>query len=552
MTEWLLSGHNTQEWAGVARLMSLTATEAVVNDQTIWVLNQLAGDHADLDQTLKPIVLVQGRVYLSINYLLRNVAAVLPFDSASVGVPAEQVPAELMREAPRLSQRQQLQLLLRFGRLYRWAAHFYRRKLADHDYTVKGLYWQLREDPLTPLPVIRSLFEPEFFAGLVETARAHAAITMIVTVLDSTLRRQAPQLLSLFVGQATATALIGQRVWDLRQTAEQCGPEVCRMLQEGMSDLDAYRVLPAAAPLVTGVQTFLREYGHRGFRFERDFETERLADHPEHVLLAVAGQLSEEEPPEVRAEAARRVALKALRQMNLAQRRFWQWTLRWGRRLLSWRENSNSSLALGQATYGLAARLMARRFYPGLPDDVMMFYTLDEFLACARSGGEQRVDQDALNRRRAQFELHRMQTPPPELIWYDPLTRRWRPALEQEKEPSTPTTARMQGIAASAGSGPVEGIAVVTNDPLDAGRRLLELQGPVILITRLTDPAWSSLFRRLSAVVTELGGVISHAAIVARENGLPAVVGVPEATRWVRDGQRLRVDGAAGTVEVIG
>jgi phosphohistidine swiveling domain-containing protein len=72
-----------------------------------------------------------------------------------------------------------------------------------------------------------------------------------------------------------------------------------------------------------------------------------------------------------------------------------------------------------------------------------------------------------------------------------------------------------------------------------------------VLITRLTDPAWSSLFRRLSAVVTELGGVISHAAIVARENGLPAVVGVPGITRRVRDGQRLRVDGAAGTVEVL-
>jgi pyruvate,water dikinase len=55
----------------------------------------------------------------------------------------------------------------------------------------------------------------------------------------------------------------------------------------------------------------------------------------------------------------------------------------------------------------------------------------------------------------------------------------------------------------------------------------------------------------LSAVVTELGGVISHAAIVARENGLPAVVGVPEATRRIRNGQRLRVDGAAGTIEVI-
>ncbi|HIE39389.1 MAG TPA: hypothetical protein EYH30_10190 [Anaerolineales bacterium] len=181
----------------------------------------------------------------------------------------------------------------------------------------------------------------------------------------------------------------------------------------------------------------------------------------------------------------------------------------------------------------------------------MMFYTLEEFLAFVHSRGEERVDQGTLNRRRAQFELYQTQPPPPELIWYNPLTRHWRPALEQEEEALAAGHARLQGIAASAGSGPSEGIAVVTNDPLDAARRLLEMEGPVVLVTRLTDPAWSSLFRRLSAVVTELGGVISHAAIVARENGLPAVVGVPEATHRVRDGQWLRVDGTTGTVEVL-
>ncbi|RMF35055.1 MAG: phosphoenolpyruvate carboxykinase, partial [Chloroflexi bacterium] len=120
----------------------------------------------------------------------------------------------------------------------------------------------------------------------------------------------------------------------------------------------------------------------------------------------------------------------------------------------------------------------------------------------------------------------------------------------EEAATATPAT-RLEGIAASAGSGPAEGIAVVTNDPLDAGRRLLEMDEPVVLVTRLTDPAWSGLFRRLSAVVTELGGVISHAAIVARENGLPAVVGIPEVTRRIRDGQRLRVDGATGIVEIL-
>jgi pyruvate,water dikinase len=97
----------------------------------------------------------------------------------------------------------------------------------------------------------------------------------------------------------------------------------------------------------------------------------------------------------------------------------------------------------------------------------------------------------------------------------------------------------------------VEGVALVTNDPYEAGQMLLETEGPVVLVTRLTDPAWSSLFARLAAVVTERGGVISHAAIIARENGLPAVASVPDVTQRIRNGQRVRVDGYSGVVEIL-
>jgi len=544
MTEWLLSGHNTQETTGVARPVTVTMTEHGLDAQISWFLGRLAGDTSDFDPTLKPSAVVQGRLYLNINYYARNMAAVMPFDPESVGVPAGLV--EVTTEVPR---GRLLRLPFRFRRTYRWAANFYRRVLPDLDRRLREVYWQLREGPDDPLPLIWSLFEPEFYTRTRDTDRAHIVIALTITALDGVLRQRAPQLLSLFAGEATATSLIGQRIWELRQEVERCSPRVRRMLEGGVVELAAYEALPTARPLVEGVRAFLREYGHRGFRYEADFETERLADRPEHILLAVAGQLSEGEPPEVRAEAARQVALEALGRMSPAARPLWRRILRWGRQLISWREDSKSNIALRQATYGLAARYLARHFYPHHPDDTMMFYTLEEFLAFVRSRGEERVDMGTLDRRRAQFELYQTQPPPPELIWYDPHTHHWRPALEQEEAVTGVT--RLQGIAASAGSGPAEGVAVVTNDPLDAARRLLQLEGPVVLVTRLTDPAWSSLFRRLSAVVTELGGVISHAAIVARENGLPAVVGVPEVTRQVRDGQLLRVDGSTGVVEVL-
>lgn len=545
MTEWLLSGHNTQETTGIALPVTLTMTEPGLDDQISWSVSQFADDPSVLDHTLKPTVAIQGRLYLNITYFVQNAGRVLPFDPESLGAPKGLVP-----EPPKAPLSHQLRLPFRFLKLYRWASRFYRRELPVVDRQLREIYWKLQEET-DFLPWVDALFEPGFYARSRVVDRAHVFISLIVTALDSMIRQQVPQFLSLFVGQQTSTSLIGQRIWELSQVARGCGPRVIEMLTQGIADLEAYRRVPEAIPLVEGVQEFLREYGHRGFRYEADFEAARLAEHPEHILLSIAGQLKEKESPEARAAAARQEALVALRRMNPIRRAFWSFLLRWGRQLISWREDSKSNLALRQAAYGQAARRLARHFYPDQPDDIMMFYKLDEFLEFIRSRGEKRVAMDVLQRRRTEHELHCHQPPPPELVWYDPETGYWRPAVEEAPRAATTAPTRFKGIPASPGDGPVEGIALVTNDPIEAGQRLLRMEGPVILVTRLTDPAWSSLFRRLTGVVTELGGVISHAAIVARENGLPAVVGVTDVTRHIRNGQRLRVDGRNGIVEIL-
>lgn len=546
MTEWLLSGHNTQETTGTARPVTLSMTESGLDAQISWFLGRLAGDTSDFDPTLKPTQVVQGQLYLNIDYYTRNMARVMPFDSESVGAPAH-----LIQETEKVPPARMMRLPWRFRETYRWAADFNRHTMPDVECRLREIYWQLREGSGDMLPLIRELFEPPFYPQTRDVDRAHIVITLTITALDGVLRQRVPELLNLFAGQATTTSLIGQRIWELSQAVEECGPQVQELLEQGVVELEAYQGVPEAAPLMAGVRSFIREYGHRGFRHEADLETERLADRPEHLILAIASQMKESEPPEVRADAARRSAEAALQRMNPVNRLFWRRILEWGQQMITWREVSKSNIALRQAAYGLAARHMARNFYPNEPDDEMMFYTLDELMEFVRTEGQAQVEQETLDRRRAQFELHQTQPAPPELVWYNPETCHWRPALSEEAEEVVSTITQLEGIAASAGSGPAEGVAVVTNDPLDAARRLMELEGPVILITRLTDPAWSSLFRRLNGVVTELGGVISHAAIVARENGLPAVVGVPDATRRLRNGQQLRINGATGIVEVV-
>jgi pyruvate,water dikinase len=100
------------------------------------------------------------------------------------------------------------------------------------------------------------------------------------------------------------------------------------------------------------------------------------------------------------------------------------------------------------------------------------------------------------------------------------------------------------GLPVSAGT--VEGRARVILDMAEA-----DLEAGDILVTTHTDPSWSPLFVAITGLVTEVGGLMTHGAVIAREYGLPAVVGVLDATRLIRDGQRIRVHGTDGYIEVL-
>ncbi len=100
------------------------------------------------------------------------------------------------------------------------------------------------------------------------------------------------------------------------------------------------------------------------------------------------------------------------------------------------------------------------------------------------------------------------------------------------------------GLPVSAGT--IEGRARVILD-----MALADLEAGDILVTAYTDPSWTPLFVAIAGLVTEVGGLMTHGAVIAREYGLPAVVGVQHATRLIRDGQRIRVHGTEGYVEIL-
>ena len=95
-------------------------------------------------------------------------------------------------------------------------------------------------------------------------------------------------------------------------------------------------------------------------------------------------------------------------------------------------------------------------------------------------------------------------------------------------------------------SGTIEGRARVILNMADA-----DLEPGDILVTAYTDPSWTPLFVTVTGLVTEVGGLMTHGAVIAREYGLPAVVGVQQATQLIRDGQRIRVHGTEGYVEIL-
>jgi pyruvate,water dikinase len=151
--------------------------------------------------------------------------------------------------------------------------------------------------------------------------------------------------------------------------------------------------------------------------------------------------------------------------------------------------------------------------------------------------------------RRAAYDRYRALPPYPTLIRgrFDP--EAWAADPDRRSDVHDASAAPLgDGVSGFPGAaGVVEGVARVIHDVADADA----LEQGEILVTTVTNIGWTPLFPRAAAVVTDVGAPLSHAAIVARELGVPAVVGCGNATTRIKTGDRVRVDGGRGTVTVL-
>jgi phosphoenolpyruvate synthase/pyruvate phosphate dikinase len=179
-----------------------------------------------------------------------------------------------------------------------------------------------------------------------------------------------------------------------------------------------------------------------------------------------------------------------------------------------------------------AERLVQAHVLRGQED--IFYLTFQELHEVVRTN---QVDGLLIRLRKDAFRVHQALTPPRVLTSDGEVIAG---AYRREDLPA----GALVGLPVSAGT--VEGRARAILDMAEA-----DLEAGDILVTTYTDPSWTALFVAIKGLVTEVGGLMTHGAVIVREYGLPAVVGVEHATRLIRDGQRIRVDGTAGYVQML-
>ncbi|NEB35277.1 phosphoenolpyruvate synthase [Streptomyces sp. SID14446] len=326
-------------------------------------------------------------------------------------------------------------------------------------------------------------------------------------------------------------------------------PDVVAFL-EGVQDegfLDELAKLTGGAEARDAIEAYLDRYGMRCVG-EIDITRPRWRERPSTLVPVILDNVRLFEPgaAERRFEQGRRKArekeqdvLARLRALPDGDRKADE-TKRMidrVRTFIGYREYPKYGIIARYFVYKTALMEEAHRLVQAgvLPEPEDSFYlTFQEFHDAARS---QQVDHRLVERRKDAFRSYERLTPP------RVLTSDGEAVTGAYRRDDVPPGA-LTGLPVSAGT--VEGRARVILDMAEA-----DLEAGDILVTTFTDPSWSPLFVGIAGLVTEVGGQMTHGAVIAREYGLPAVVGVDRATRLIEDGRRIRVHGTDGYVEIL-
>lgn len=316
--------------------------------------------------------------------------------------------------------------------------------------------------------------------------------------------------------------------------------------------------------LAEAIDAFLAEYGHRSAG-ELELMEPRWSDDPALLLRPFREYVLNPRQESAAELAERQVAAREAGERKIAEALGSRWFdralplrrrvmadyIKWAQIYAPLRENPKFSLlSLVQEQRRLLCELADRLIRRGRFDarDEVFFLFRGELEEMVRHPADEVLAgrmRSRVVRRRRQYEIWKGQSPPAVLGARAVVpTERAAPAAAMNMA-TTKTGMILAGMGAAPGE--VEGVAHVALTA-EEGNRLSPGQ---ILVARFTDPGWTPIFPLAAGVVTDIGGRLSHGAIVAREYGIPAVVNVREATSTIVSGQQIRVDGIKGTVEIL-
>ena len=354
---------------------------------------------------------------------------------------------------------------------------------------------------------------------------------------------------------AGAKSVSSEQAFDLLALAHRarCEERTRAYFAHGPESVDGFREALQGTKFLAAFERFLEDYGHRG-PYESDWSLPRYREDPTPLLFTIGAHVRSAQcvaAEEIRSRQEREAAVTWA--AFVAQVPRWQqsvvlpvarWLLVRIKRLYQWRELVRSE----DVRHGSALRpwhlILAGRFvergWIKAPDDYF-FLLLGEVEAAIRDAAAAAGLRDVVTRRKTEITAWR-HLEMPLLMRESELPRLIRRATADLPAAAVST---LHGMCVSAGC--AEGEVVVLREPSEFAR----MKRGAILVAPATDPSWTPLFTLASGVIVEIGGMLSHASTIAREYGLPALANVKDATRRLKDGDRVRLDATGGVVEIV-
>jgi rifampicin phosphotransferase len=338
------------------------------------------------------------------------------------------------------------------------------------------------------------------------------------------------------------TAEVGPALWRMAQILRASSFKGLVLNHPVLEALSLLRENPQAQPFITEFQAFLLRHGYRCPN-DAELYHPRWAEAPEQVIELIKSYLyTDNSSNPVRTEQSRQQEREQLTaqiaaQLNPIRRRIFHWLLNQAQNKIRLRDNNRSYVAKFLFPSRLLIAELGQRWsakgWLTFPDDIF-FLTLYEIDDIVNSNGLSEPSKDlvtVVSKRREAFDYWHTIVAPAAL----------GPGGIPIPDPE-PTDSFLQGLPAS--SGRVRGTARLIRRLEEATR----LSKGDILVTQATDPGWTPVFPLVSGLVLEVGGQLSHGAIIAREYGIPAVINVAGAMHFIQDGQTIEVDGSSGRV----